>query len=153
MAWAAKLKYCGNDPGFRIYVVLGDGECTEGQTWEAVMCAAHLKLDNLIAIVDYNKYIISGTTYQVMNLEPFEEKWKSFGWHTMTANDGHNVRELLESINALGKQDTAPGKPRVLIANTTKGKGIPFMEEDAVNWHAGHLDDVLYEQCKKDLGL
>lgn len=153
MAWSAKLKYKGQSPPYNVYVVLGDGECTEGQTWEAIMCASHFKLDNLIAIVDYNKYIISGTTYEVMELEPFTDKWVSFGWHTQVVKDGHNVIQLIEAIEKAKEYNTAPHKPRVIIANTIKGKGISFIEGHAVNWHAGHLDKALYEQCKKELEL
>ena len=153
MAWAAKHRYSDSTPPYRIYVILSDGDCTEGQTWEAMMCASHFKLDNLIAIVDYNKYIISGTTYDVMELEPFTAKWESFGWHVQTVEDGHNVGELIVAIEKAHFPETAAGKPRVVIANTIKGKGIAFIEENAVNWHAGHLDEKLYEQCKKELGL
>lgn len=153
MAWAAKLKYRDTRPPYHVYVVLGDGECTEGQTWESAMCAGHFKLDNLIAVVDYNKYIISGTTYQVMDLEPFTAKWESFGWHAQVVADGHSVAELLGAVEKARDFDTAPCKPRVIIANTIKGKCISFIEENAVNWHAGHLDGKLYEQCKKELGL
>lgn len=153
MAWAAKLKYKGQRPPYNIYVVLGDGECTEGQTWEAIMCASHFKLDNLIAIVDYNKYIISGTIYEIMNLEPLKEKWESFGWYVEVVADGHNVSELLDAIKKAKKFETAPGKPRVVIGNTIKGKGVSFIEKDAIHWHAGHLDEKLYEHCKKELGL
>lgn len=153
MAWAAKHKYKGTIPPYSIYVVLGDGECTEGQTWEAVMTAAHFKLDNLIAVVDYNKYIISGTTYEVMDLEPFTDKWKSFGWYVHVVKDGHDIAKLINALEKAKKYETAPNKPRVVIADTIKGKCIKFMETDAIHWHAGHLDEKLYEQCKKELGL
>lgn len=153
MAWAAKLKYKGQQIPFAVYVVLSDGECTEGQTWESAMCASHFKLDNLIAIVDYNKYVISGTIYEIMNLEPFEEKWKSFGWHVQTVADGNDVSQLVSSIEYARKRETAPGRPRLIIAHTKKGKGISFMERDPVEWHSGHLDDKLYEQCMRELGI
>ena len=153
MAWAAKHKHKDKIPSSNVYVIIGDGECTEGQTWEAIMTASHLKLDNLVAIVDYNKYIISGTTYEVMNLEPFKEKWESFGWYVQIVEDGHDIVQLLDAIKMAREYGTAPGKPRVIIANTIKGKGIKFMENDAIHWHAGHLDEKLYKQCKKELGL
>jgi transketolase len=153
MAWAAKHTWKHKKPPFNVYVILGDGECTEGQTWEAVMTAAHFKLDNLIVIVDYNKYIISGTTHEVMNLEPFADKWKSFGWDVQLVEDGHDVVQLLNAIETAREYETAPDRPRVIIANTVKGKSIRFMEIDAIHWHAGHLDEKLYEQCKKELGL
>ena len=147
MAWGAR----NNGKSFSTYVVLGDGECTEGQTWEAVMTAAHFKLHNLVAIVDYNKYIISGTTYQVMDLEPFSDKWRNFGWEVFSAENGNDVRDVLAAFAAVKRSDSE--KPKVLIANTVKGKGISFMEQDAIHWHAGHLDAALYEQCKRELGL
>jgi transketolase len=153
MAWAGRFKNKGNRPPYNIYVVLGDGECTEGQTWEAAMTAAHFKLDNLIAIVDYNKYIISGTVREVMDLEPFAAKWESFGWHVDHVRDGHDVRQLADALENAGRFDTAPGKPKVIIAGTVKGKGISFMEAHAVNWHAGHLTQDLYDQCREELGL
>ncbi len=149
-AWSGRLKK--NRPGIenRIYVLLGDGECTEGQTWEGIMLASQLKLDNLVAIVDYNKYIISASTYDVMDLEPFEAKWESFGWHVQRV-DGHDIKSLKEAIEKASSHETAPNKPRVIIADTIKGKSISFMEKDAVNWHAGHLDDQLYSECLKEL--
>jgi transketolase len=153
IAWASKFKYKGEAPPYHVYVILSDGECTEGQTWEAIMCASHLKLDNLVAVVDYNEYIISGTTHEVMELEPFAAKWESFGWHVQTVKDGHNVEELITAIEKARLHQISPGKPRVVIAKTVKGKGISFMEENAVEWHAGHLDEKLYSQCMRELGL
>jgi len=152
MAWAAKLVNKHKIPPYNIYVILGDGECTEGQTWEGAMLAKQQRLDNLIAIVDYNKYIISASTYEVMDLEPFTEKWESFGWHVQMI-DGHNIDEIKDAIDSAKKIETAPGKPRVIIANTKKGNPISFMMEDAINWHAGHLDDELYKKCMEELGL
>jgi transketolase len=151
MAWCAKQESEGQFPSHRVYVILGDGECTEGQTWEAAMLAGHLKLDNLIAIVDYNKYIISGTIRDVMNLEPFPQKWESFDWHVQKVN-GHNIPDLLNALEQAVIQETAPGKPRVIIADTVKGYPISFMMEDAVNWHAGHLNDEQYREAMKELG-
>jgi transketolase len=151
MAWAARHIRGSGKPAPYVYVVLGDGECTEGQTWEAVMTAAHFKLDHLVAIVDYNKYIISGTTYEVMDLEPFSRKWEDFGWDVQTV-DGNDVRQLVEAFAYATDAGRAPGKPRVILANTIKGKGIGFMESDAIHWHAGHLDEALYALCMKELG-
>jgi transketolase len=136
----------------RAYALLGDGECTEGQTWEGIGLAAQLKLDNLIAIVDYNKYIISSTTYEVMDLEPFEDRWRDFRWHVQRIN-GHDVTALREALETARDTAAAPGKPRVIICDTVKGKGIKFMEEDAFHWHAGHLDEGLYKKCLEELGL
>jgi transketolase len=153
MAWAGRFKNQKKRPSYNIYVTLGDGECTEGQTWEAIMTAAHFKLDNLIAIVDYNKYIISGLVCDVMDLEPFIKKWESFGWYVCHVKDGHNVRDLYSALKKASRIETAPGKPKVIIADTIKGRGISFMEANAISWHAGHLNQTLYEQCRRELGL
>lgn len=152
MAYAARILHRHIISPYRVYVLLGDGECTEGQTWEGVMLGKQLKLDNLIAIVDYNKYIISASTYEVMDLEPFTQKWADFGWHVQRVN-GHDIPALRSALEIAGNIDTAPGKPRVIIADTNKGMPISFMMKDAINWHAGHLDDALYQQCMKELGL
>jgi len=148
-AWAAKSN--GQDTQ-RIYVLLGDGECMEGQIWESMGLAAQLKLDNLTAIVDFNKYVISSSTNNVINLEPLEERWSNFGWHTQRV-DGHDVEALRDAFDLATDKKSAPGKPRVIICDTVKGKGISFMEKDAINWHAGHLDDEIYQKCLEELGL
>ena len=152
MAYAARLVHRHVLSPYRVYVLLGDGECTEGQTWEGVMLAKQLRLDNLVAIVDYNKYIISASTYEVMDLEPFTQKWEDFGWHVQRI-DGHDIPSIRKALEVANDIDTAPGKPRVIIADTNKGMPISFMMKDAINWHAGHLDDKLYAQCMKELGL
>ena len=136
----------------RAYVLVGDGECTEGQTWEGAALAPQLGLDNLICIVDYNKYIISSTTYEVCDLEPFEDRWRAYRWYVERIN-GHDIAALRESLKRCGDQSAAPGKPRVIICDTIKGAGISFMEQDAVHWHAGHLDKELYLKCMKELGV
>jgi transketolase len=150
-AWAARWNNGGKTPSNRVYCLLGDGECTEGQTWEAIGLGAQLKLDNLIAIVDYNKYIISSTTDEVMSLEPFEQRWQDFGWHVQRI-DGHDICAIKDALDTARKLETAPGKPRVIICDTIKGKGISFMERDAFNWHAGHLDKALRDECLEELG-
>ncbi len=111
---------------YRVYVLLGDGECDEGQVWEAAMACAHFKLDNLTAIVDRNRQQIDGWTKDVMNTEPLEEKWHSFGWQTIKV-DGHNLSQIL---NALDEAKQIKGKPTIIIAYTTKGKGVSFMENN-----------------------
>jgi len=148
-AWAAKQHQQSER---RAYVLLGDGECTEGQTWEGAALCAQWKLDNLIALVDYNKYIISSTTAQVMDLEPFEARWQAYRWHVQRIN-GQDVTALRKAIALAVDPKTAPGLPRVIICDTKKGAGISFMEQDAIHWHAGHLDDALYQRCMKELGL
>jgi transketolase len=120
---------------YRVYVLLGDGECDEGQIWEAAMAAAHFKpnnaaLDNLVAIIDHNRLQIDGWNYEVMNIEPLAEKWKAFGWHTIEA-DGHNFSQLISAFNE-AKQ--VKGRPTVIIAHTTKGKDVSFMENN-VDFH------------------
>ncbi len=116
--------------GYRVFAVLSDGECDEGSTWEAVMFAAHHRLDNLIAIVDYNKIQSLGTVKEVLDLEPFDAKWAAFGWSVIQV-DGHDVDKLCD---AMGQVPLAAGKPTCIIAHTVKGKGVSFME-DKLLWH------------------
>ena len=110
----------------RTYVLLGDGECDEGQIWEAAMAAAHYKLDNLVAIVDRNGIQNDRFTNEVMNLEPLTDKWRSFGWNTIEI-DGHNFEDV---IGAFKKARSAKDKPTAIIAATVKGKGVSFMENN-----------------------
>jgi len=112
---------------YQVYVLLGDGECDEGQVWEAAMAAAHFKLDNLVAIVDRNELQIDGWTCDVMGLEPFNSKWSSFGWHVIEA-DGHDFTRLEEAFD---QARMVKGQPTVVIARTTKGKGVSYMENNA----------------------
>lgn len=113
-----------------IYCILGDGELQEGSVWEAAMSAAHYKLDNLIAIVDYNGVQIEGKTSDVMNLEPLNEKWKSFGWEVFVC-DGHYYDDL---ISVFAKAKNIKGKPSVILAKTKMGKGLKEIEGD-YRWH------------------
>ncbi|MBD3388551.1 MAG: transketolase [Candidatus Altiarchaeales archaeon] len=112
---------------YRVYVILGDGESQEGQIWEAAMSAAHYRLDNLCVVVDRNSLQIDGSTEEVMSIEPLADKWSGFGWNVLTV-DGHNFEEI---INALDEAELLKDSPTVLIANTTKGKGVSFMENVA----------------------
>jgi transketolase len=112
---------------YRVYTLLGDGECDEGQVWEAAMSAAHFKVDNLTAIVDNNGLQIDGWNKDVMNLDPFNDKWKAFGWHVIDV-DGHSIPQLLEAFK---ESQSIKGKPSVIIAHTIKGKGVSFMENQA----------------------
>ncbi|MCX6695833.1 MAG: transketolase [Candidatus Altiarchaeota archaeon] len=109
---------------FRVYALLGDGENQEGQVWEAAMAAAHYKLDNLTALIDRNGLQIDGPTEKVMALEPLELKWASFGWNVIRIN-GHDFTEISAALDSAEKMKD---KPTIIIANTTKGKGISFME-------------------------
>ncbi len=115
---------------FKVYCLLGDGENQEGSVWEAAMSAAHHKLDNLCAIVDYNKVQENGPTNEIKNLEPLAKKWESFGWHVLEL-DGHNIEAL---VGALDEFKNIQGKPTVIIAHTIKGKGVSFMEGKS-GWH------------------
>ncbi|RPJ78219.1 MAG: transketolase [Deltaproteobacteria bacterium] len=128
---------------WRTYCILGDGECNEGTVWEAAMAASHFKIRNLITFVDRNRLMIDGTTEQIMGLEPFSDKWKAFGWIVREV-DGHSFRDLSAAIEYARTEDKAPV---VIIANTVKGKGVDFMENE-VKWHYGGLDSDLIEKAK-----
>lgn len=128
MAIAAKF----DNKQHRIYCMLGDGETDEGQIWEAVMSASHYQLDNLIAIVDYNKIQAKGRVNEIMSLEPYVDKWTSFGWDVIEI-DGHNMEQILDAFYE-AKYLHGFGKPVVIIANTVKGKGVSYMENTFL-WH------------------
>jgi len=115
-----------NSKDYRVYVLLGDGECDEGQVWEAAMAAAHFKVDNLVAIVDNNGQQIDGWNRDVMNLDPFPSKWQAFGWHVIEV-DGHDFTQLTQAFN---QAKLVKGQPTVIIAHTIKGKGVSFMENN-----------------------
>ena len=115
-----------NLQSYRVHVLLGDGECDEGQVWEAAMAAAHFKVDNLVAIVDNNGQQIGGWNRDVMNLDPFNKKWQAFGWHVIEVN-GHDLAQL---IDAFDQAKLIKGQPTVIIAHTIKGKGVSFMENN-----------------------
>jgi len=139
MAMGAKLL----KKNFNVYCLLGDGENQEGSIWEAAMSAAHYRLGNVCAIVDYNKVQENGLVSEIKNLEPLSEKWRSFGWEVLEI-DGHNFKSVL---GALDKFSGTKDKPFVIIANTIKGKGVSFMEGDK-NWHGKAPND---EQLAKAL--
>jgi transketolase len=111
---------------FRVYVLLGDGECEAGQIWEAAMAAAHYRTNRLTAILDYNKFQETGPISREMALEPLVEKWQAFGWHTVEA-DGHDVEQVIHTLQELKRVED---KPSILIAHTVKGKGVSFVETD-----------------------
>ncbi|MBA7467217.1 Apulose-4-phosphate transketolase subunit A [subsurface metagenome] len=119
-----------NSQKYRVYVLLGDGECDEGQVWEGAMAAAHFKVDNLVAIVDNNGLQIDGWNRDVMNLDPFNQKWQTFGWHVIEV-DGHDLAQLTGAFN---QAKLVKGQPTVIIAHTIKGKGVSFMENN-VDFH------------------
>jgi len=132
--------------GIRVYCICGDGELQEGQMWEAAMSSSHYKLDNLCVIVDNNNLQIDGNVNKVMNIYPLDEKFKSFGFEVIHV-DGHNIAEL---ISAFGQAKKVKGKPTVIIANTIKGKGVSFMENEA-GWHGKAPNQEEYELAMKEL--
>ncbi len=115
-----------NQLPYRVFVLLGDGECEAGQIWEAAMAAAHFKAHRLTAILDYNKYQETGPISREMALEPLVQKWESFGWHVLEV-DGHDISQLLVALNQIKE---AKDKPGIIIAHTIKGKGVSFVEQD-----------------------
>ncbi len=131
---------------YKTYCILGDGECDEGSNWEAAMSIAAFKATNVITFVDRNKCMIDGRTEDVMPLEPFADKWRAFGFHVIEV-DGQNLNELSEAIDyALGEPDA----PVMIIADTIKGAGIDFMEDD-YHWHYGAIDEEKYKLAKESL--
>jgi transketolase len=135
-----------NGLDYRVYVLLGDGECQEGQIWEAAMAASHLKADNLTAIVDYNKYQESGPITREMGLEPFAEKWRAFGWHAEEV-DGHDMAALIDALKSAQK---IKGQPSIVIAHTVKGKGVSFVEAD-YTFHGKALSPAQAEKAREEL--
>ena len=142
MALAGKLD--GKD--YQVFVLLGDGEMAEGQVWEAAMAAAHYKLDNVTAVIDFNGLQIDGTTDSVMCSTPLTEKWRAFCWHVIEV-DGHDVDALL---SAFAEAKQVKGKPSIIIAKTVKGKGVSFMENQA-GWHGNAPSVEQGEQALKEL--
>jgi transketolase len=135
LALAARM----NNSNYRVYVLLGDGECQAGVVWEGAMTAAKYRLANLTAIVDYNDVQLDGPVHEIMPLEPLMDKWRAFNWAVLEIN-GHNVRQVLE---ALDMADEIHDRPTVIVAHTTKGKGVSFMENDS-HWHGVPPDDAQY---------
>ncbi len=131
---------------YRVYAILGDGECEEGQVWEAAMFAAHYKLDNLCAFLDFNGLQIDGDITEVMNPTPFDKKFEAFGWNVIVI-DGHNFEEIEKAVECA---KATKGKPTMVIANTTKGKDVSFMENDA-NWHGAAPNDEQFEKGMADI--
>jgi transketolase len=121
----------------RSYCILGDGECNEGNVWEAAMSAAHYHLDNLIAIIDYNKVMAKGFVWDLMSIEPFAEKWRAFGWDVLEV-DGHDIEELVSALYK-ARWVMPRGRPVVLIAHTVKGRGVELAEFN-YKWHT-HAPD------------
>ena len=142
MALSSKL----DGAPFRVYTIIGDGESQEGQVWEAAMFAAHYKLDNLVVILDLNGLQIDGSITEVMNPTPHDEKFRAFNWNVVTI-DAHNFDEIESALNN-AKQ--TKGKPTVIIAKSTKGKGVSYME-NACEWHGQAPKEDLYKVAIADL--
>ena len=142
LALAGKL----DKKDYRVYTILGDGECEEGEVWEAAMSAAHYKLDNLCAIVDVNGLQIDGPTEDVMNPNPIGDKFKAFGWHVIGI-DGHDLGGI---DGAFSEARKVKGRPTAIIAKTVKGKGVSFME-NKVSWHGVAPDAEQTEQALKEI--
>jgi transketolase len=132
---------------YRTYVLLGDGEIQAGVIWEGALFAAKYGLENLTAIVDYNGVQLDGFVRDILPLDPVVDKWRSFGWHVLEIH-GHNMRQILE---ALDTAEDVHGKPTVLVAHTTKGKGVSFMEDDCA-WHGRAPTAEQCEQAICELG-
>lgn len=144
---ALGLRY-QNSPA-RVYTMLGDGELQEGQVWEAAMCGAHNKLDNLCAVVDYNKMQSDDLNENICGLEPLADKWRAFGWHTLEI-DGHSVPEILAALKEAG---TTKGKPTMILAHTVKGQGVSYMAGKPL-WHGSvTLSREETEQALSELGM
>jgi transketolase len=145
MALAGRL----DEKDYAVYCMMGDGEVQEGNIWEGAMFAAHQKLDNLVAILDRNRLQIDGNTEDVMSLEPLEAKWASFGWEVIPLEDGNDMAQVL---HALDRAIAIEGKPAIIIANTIKGKGVSFME-DQVGFHGRSLKPDEMEQARQELAV
>ena len=142
MALAARL----NRSNARIYWLMGDGETNEGQVWEAVMTAAHYKLDNVCAIIDFNKLQIDGFCCEVKDMGPYTHKWKDFGWYPLEV-DGHDLEALMDCFDQAAN---IKGKPAIIIAHTVKGNGVSFIE-NKVEWHGFAPKKEEYEKAVKEL--
>ncbi len=143
MALGARVQ--GRD--FRTYVMVGDAELDEGQIWEAAMAAKHFRVGSLVCIVDRNQLGIDGPTEDIMSLEPLHERFRAFGWHVQRI-DGHDIRAIVDAFDLLEIAD--PTMPRVIIADTIKGKGVKRMELD-LGWHVGNLNDEDYKDVYQEL--
>lgn len=144
---AVSCKIDCKDSARKIYILLGDGECDEGQVWEAAMFAAHYKLDNLIAIIDLNSYQVDGKTSDVMNTESLNKKFEAFNWEVFEIN-GHDINQIVSTFkSAINNKN---GKPKAVIAKTIKGKGISFMENEN-KYHGTPLNEDELELALKEL--
>lgn len=134
-----------------VFVLMGDGELQEGQVWEAAMSSAHYKLDNIVAVVDRNRLQIDGDTESIMALEPLADKWKAFGWEVFNIN-GHNHEEIYEAYQKAVAAAKENKKPAMIIADTVKGKGVSFMENNA-GWHGKATSEEEFEKALNELSV
>ena len=132
---------------FRVFVVMSDGECNEGSVWEAALLAPANSLENVVAVIDYNKWQATGRSEEIMALRPFKQKWESFGWSAHEV-DGHDLGAL---VRILKKVPDGTGKPVAVVAHTIKGKGVSFMENDN-NWHYRSPNAEELQKAKAELG-
>ena len=144
---ALGLRYKG-DPRARVYCILGDGECNEGNVWEAAMAGTQFHLDNLIAIVDYNKVMAKGPVWRLMGIEPFADKWRAFGWDVIEV-DGHDLDELAEGLHR-ARWVLPRGRPIVVIAHTVKGRGVEAAEFNPA-WHTHAPDPTTADAMLREL--
>jgi len=144
LGMALSAKY--DRSSYRVFVILSEGDCNEGSNWEAAMLASQLKLDNLIAVIDYNKIQAFGRSKKIMNLEPFKNKWQSFGWSVKEIN-GHNHREIEKSLDNIPFRKE---RPSAVIAHTIKGKGVSFME-NSLAWHYQYPDTKQLKMALREL--
>lgn len=144
MALAAKL----DKKDYKVYALLGDGECQEGQVWEAMMAAAHYQLDNLIVFLDHNRIQLVGPTAEIMSVAPARDKFLAFGWKVIEI-DGHQMAEILQALN---EAQECVGQPVMIVAHTVKGKGVSFMEDNPA-WHGNAPQDEDLEKALKELIL
>ena len=133
---------------YRVYCVLGDGECNEGSIWEAAMMASAQKVSNLCVVVDFNKWQATDRSRDVLNLDPLADKWRAFGWHAIEV-DGHDISAILDTLLSFPAND---GRPLAIIAHTVKGKGVSFMEDDN-NWHYRIPTTDEVAAAKRELGV
>ena len=141
MAYAAKLK----NKNFDVYVIVGDGESNEGSVWEAAMSAPKFELNNLSVIIDKNNFQQTGSNLEIMDLKNLNDKWKSFGWDVEEV-DGHDIKEIKKYFDKKAEND----KPKLLIANTIKGKGFSFTENNN-NWHHAIITEKLFNEAMKEI--
>jgi len=133
---------------FHTFVMIGDGELHEGSNWEAALAAAHYKLANLTAIIDFNKICQSGRVEEVIGVDPLADKWRAFGWEVREI-DGHDMMQVVDTLDALPFH---AHRPSALIAHTVKGKGVSFAEDTYV-WHSNSVNDEIYGKALAELGM